>query len=136
MAAALQLVSDTEDEAEPPREAFAPGLGLPENPAPRRPEEPLRAGDFLIGATQLLARVAASPGDPMNPSDVRHAEGWFSRGEEKLTAAQRATYTGGELSPTQARREGAWPIDLHNTVTNPDLVNAEASRESLELARD
>jgi hypothetical protein len=137
MAAALQQVNDdAEDGVKLLQEALAPGIGLPENPAPRRPGEPLRAGDFYVGATQLLARVAACPGDPLNASDIRHAEGWFRRGEQPLTDEQRKTYTGGELSPIQARRSGAWPMELHNTVTDAHLITAEASRERLELARD
>ncbi len=118
---------------------IGPGIGLPDNPPTRGKDEPLRPGDFIVGAARIAVQVAAKPGDSLNASDRRHAEWWLSRAEEPLRGEQLDLYAGGELSPTEARPLGApalSALELHNTVTNADLVNADASRERLELARD
>jgi hypothetical protein len=92
--------------------------------------------DFIVGAARIASKVAATPGDTLNESDIRHAEWWLSRAEEPLTGEQLDTHTGGELSPLPASSSGApmASVELRNTVQNADLVNADASRERLELA--
>jgi hypothetical protein len=118
---------------------IGPGLGLPDNPPARAQDAPVRPGDFIVGAAQIASRVAANPGDALNPTDMQHAEWWMCRAEEPLTGEQLDIYTGGELSPIPAYIGGGVPmasVELRNTVQNADLVTAHASLERLELARD
>ena len=65
-----------------------PGIGLPHNPPTRGKDEPLRPGDFIMGAARIAAQVAARPGDSLNASDRKHAAWWMSRAEEPLRSEQ------------------------------------------------
>ena len=89
----------------------------------------------MLGAARLAARVASNPGDSLNASDLRHAEWWESRACEPLSETELGV--GGELAPLDTYRGGPVPlnsVELHNTVTHPNYVTADASRERLELA--
>jgi hypothetical protein len=117
-------------------QAHGPGVGLPFNP-PAADDEPLRAGDFMLGAARLAAQVAANPGDSLSGSDLQHAGWWQDRASEPLVGVQARAGVGGELSPLDSYLGGPVPLTsvmLHNTLTEPTYVTADASRERLELA--
>src|SRR5919199_2117448 len=104
---------------------IGPGIGLPDTPPSRGKDEPLRPGDFILGAARIAAQVAARPGDSLNASDRKHAAWWMSRAEELLRGEQLDLYAGGQLSPIETRplsTPALSALELHNTVRNADLV--------------
>ena len=94
-------------------------------------QEPASSGDLVRRATNLLARVAVSPGDPLNPSDTRVAESWLDQATRDLPAEMAEVGIGSELIPFG--QEGNARV-LRNTIDSPTYVTAGASRARIELA--
>jgi hypothetical protein len=121
------------------------GEALPESPAELSavgaeeehtvvPVAAMRPGDLVLGAAQLAAYVASKPADPLNASVMRQAECWERQALEPMQARPGL---GGELAPLDTYLGGPVPptsVMLHNTITAPNCVTADASRERLELA--
>jgi hypothetical protein len=104
--------------------------GLPR--APNTPDgKPPRSGDYVHGAANILARVAATPGDPLNPSDRRLAEAWLDQALEDLPPGRTEITVGSELIPCGDNGDARV---LRNTVESPSYVTADASRSRLDLA--
>ena len=96
----------------------------------------MRAGDLMLGAAQLAAYVASKPGDPLNASAMLQGECWERQALEPIHARPGL---GGELAPLDTYMGGPVPPTsgmLHNTITAPNCVTADASRERLELAHN
>jgi hypothetical protein len=100
--------------------------------APRRGPQPLTSGEAIRRATHLRAKVAASPGDLLNPCDLETAKRWEARAFDGLTDPVHSI--GRELVPAEAdHRHGN---SIRNTVADPSSITAEASKARLDLAFD
>ena len=106
---------------------------LPDNGwAPRRGPQPLSSGEAIRRATHLRAKVAASPGDLLNPCDLETASRWEGRAFADLPDPVHSI--GGELVPAEAdHRHGG---SMRNTVADPSYITADASKSRLDLAFD
>src|SRR5215203_2089779 len=100
--------------------------------APRRGPQPLSSGEAIRRATHLRAKVAASPGDLLNPCDLETASRWEGRAFADLFDSVQSV--GGELVPAEAdHRHGG---SMRNTVADPSYITADASKSRLDLAFD
>jgi hypothetical protein len=100
--------------------------------APRRGPQPLSSGEAIRRATHLRAKVAASPGDLLNPCDLETASRWEGRAFADLPDPIQSI--GGELVPAETdHRHGG---SMRNTVADPSYITADASKSRLDLAFD
>ena len=100
--------------------------------APRRGPQPLTSGEAIRRATHLRAKVAASPGNLLNPCDLETAKRWEGGAFADLPDPIQAI--GGELVPAEAdHRHGS---SMRNTVADASYITADASKSRLDLAFD
>jgi hypothetical protein len=92
---------------------------------PRR----VRAGELVLNAERIRATAAVNPSDPLNGYDRRRANELIERVSAEPPEKMTEMGAGGELAPVTG--ETAW---LYNTVTRPNYVTVDASRDRLELA--
>jgi hypothetical protein len=104
--------------------------GLPRAPT-TKDDKPPRSGDYVHGAANILARVAATPGDPLNLSDRRVAEAWLDQALTEPPPEMTDVAIGGELIPYGDKGDARV---LRNTVESPSYISADASRSRLDLA--
>jgi hypothetical protein len=95
--------------------------------APRRGPQPVSSGEAIRRATHLRAKVAASPGDLLNPCDLETPSRWEGRAFADLPDAIQSI--GGELVPADTD-------SMRNTVADPSYITADASKSRLDLAFD
>src|SRR5215208_3319013 len=94
--------------------------------APRRGPQPLSSGEAIRRATHLRAKVAASPGDLLNPCDLETAKRWEDRAFADLPDPIQSI--GRELVPAEA--------DHRHGGSMPNYITAGASKSRLDLAFD
>src|SRR5215218_6058695 len=86
--------------------------------APRRGPQPLSSGEAIRRATHLRAKVAASPGDLLNPCDLETAKRWEGRAFDGLPDPMHST--GGELVPADSAHSHG--NSMRNTVADPSYI--------------
>jgi hypothetical protein len=82
-------------------------------------------------AQRIKAEVATRPGDYLNGSDIRLAEGWMGTALQAVPDETAQVGCGGELIPVS---EEGGALVLRNTVEHPHYVTADAGRDRLDLA--
>jgi hypothetical protein len=87
----------------------------------RRGPHPVSSGEAILRATHLRAKVAATPGDLLNPYDLETASRWDAWAASDPPDPVRST--GGELVPTDIDHD-------------PSYITADASKSRLDLAHD
>ena len=124
----LKAIRKVQNQLRPEAEPSPPDRGW----APRRGPQPLSSGEAIRRATHLRVKVAASPGDLLNPCDLETASRWEGRAFADLPDAIQSV--GGELVPAEAdHRHGG---SMRNTVADPSYITADASKSRLDLAFD
>src|SRR4051794_15011603 len=114
----------TTGKANAPPEHYT-ALGRPLNPA-TPDSRPFRSGDLVLGAARIRAEERGRPaGDAFATRLEAQARTMIAPETVEVGA-------GGELVPSEAR--GFDAPTLRNTVSDPDYVTADASRDRLELA--
>ncbi len=111
--------------------------GQSPDPKPIRQHRPVRAGELLLTAARIEteAEEGAMRRDPLTTATRKRATEIAERARQQAPGYLSEVGAGGELVPASILGENRFCPQLHNTVTSPDYVTVDASRDRLELAQ-
>ncbi len=94
---------------------------------------PVAAKDILLDSARVEARAVARR-DHLSPGEYRKAATFAERVRAPAPEYQSEVGAGGELIPTSRLCENSRATEFYDTVSAPDYVAVDTSRDRLELA--
>ena len=98
--------------------------------------KPVRSGELLLSAARIEAEAASKPGDPLGPMTRRRATDIAENARREAPEYLSQVGAGGELVPASILGQNRFCPLLRDTVSSPDYVSVDASRDRLELAQE